>query len=518
MSDWKPLRSGTELKGRYVVESLIGQGGFGATYAASDNGRFGEACVLKEMVPKSGSAEKAFERFEREAMALVELDHPGIPNLYEFFEEDGRCFLVQDFVDGPTLAEWVHSSGPLSAVEVRDVLEQLLPILEYLHNRVPPVVHRDVTPSNVIRGSDGRLRLIDFGAVKEAIEDPTGDPHSSVWTSGYAPVDQFMGKATPWCDLFATGATALHLLTGRQPRDLFDANAGRFRIPDTVPGDLKQLIDRLTVRADEAPVTAEGATRMLATTRSHSETPVPPTRVGSPEEFTRGGQASVSPPPPATRQKKGRRVLLWGGLAVGVAAVTGIWMSQGETSSTPTDDQTAAAEPTDEASVDPAGIPGDAPPTLDAVARAQTSSGLTVEALYPSAWRVTTTQADQHIAIAQPTSGSVFLVGLDAVDGTSVSPGAFVDSWRSSLAPRYGTITRVVEGVPTGDALPFRLEWVLPDGTQASGTMLVTPFVQPDGRATLFRWWATLGNAPETTPTLMAMAQSVEVVDPGGGL
>jgi len=506
-SDWKPIPSGSVLRGRYVVESKIGQGGFGATYSASDNGRFGEPCLVKELVPQSGSVAKAVQRFEREAMTLVDLVHPGIPTLQEFFEEDGRCFLVQDLVEGQTLADIVHQDGPLNEAQVRDVLGQLLVILDYLHSRYPPVVHRDVTPSNIIRGPNGRIHLIDFGAVREAVEAPEGTPHSAVWTPGYAPVDQFMGRVSPWCDLFGAGATAMYLLTGRPPTELFDPSAESFKFDFQISHSLQQFITRLTVKDENTIGSAADAVQLLEKTEPHE----PVTQLSA-------GPSAQSPPPHSTaapaqnpRARAKRRMVVGAAAAavVATAAVVAIVMSEPSDGS---GDGVAVSGP-------PEGLPASAAPTaplaLDAIARTTTESGLVAEVIYPSSWRVTTTSADSHLAIRDPNSGAVFLAGVDVLSGTGTRPSDFVEQWRTGGVMRYGTVSRVVEGVPSGDAWPFRLEWVLADGLQTAGSMLVTPFTQPDGGTSLFRWWATVGNQPEAVPTLLAIAQSLEITDSG---
>lgn len=228
------LPVGTILQNRYRVLSILGQGGFGRTYLAEDQGRFNERCALKELTPAQGGAyalDKSKELFQREAQILYQIQHPQIPQFRANFEQDQRLFLVQDYVEGQTyraLLDQRKAQGTaFSEAEVLQLLRQLLPVLAYVHGQ--GIIHRDIAPDNIIlRQKDNKPVLIDFGVVKElatrfqtmttGIVQPT-----TVGKPGYAPSEQMQtGKAYPSSDLYSLAVTAVVLLTGREPQELFD--------------------------------------------------------------------------------------------------------------------------------------------------------------------------------------------------------------------------------------------------------------------------------------------------------
>ena len=208
---------------RYRIERLLGEGAFGRTWLATDLVR-GEAVAFKELLPSRWKTLKDLELFEREASTLQSLDHPGIPRYIDHFEEAQgeqlRYVLVQEFVDGHELGQEVQGA-PLEEAQVIAVAEAVLDILCYLHALRPPVVHRDIKPSNIMRRRDGRLVLIDFGAVREVLDQRDAEGGTMVGTFGYMPPEQYAGDAWPQSDLFALGATCVHLLTGRSPEHFF---------------------------------------------------------------------------------------------------------------------------------------------------------------------------------------------------------------------------------------------------------------------------------------------------------
>jgi len=170
------------------------------------------------------------ELFEREARTLLSLRHAGIPAFHAFFFHEGRCYLVEDFIAGRTLAQELEAKGRFSEAEVVAVVDEVLAILEYLHGRVPAVIHRDIKPANIIQAAAGGLYLVDFGAVKEAMVVAALSAESTIiGTSGYTPPEQLRGLVVPASDLYAVGATALHLLTGRSPAELYNVSEGAWR-------------------------------------------------------------------------------------------------------------------------------------------------------------------------------------------------------------------------------------------------------------------------------------------------
>lgn len=230
--------------GRYQIEACVGKGAMGSVYRAFDT-RLACLCAIKEMAPASASlagAQEALERFEHEARLLRRLSHPALPRVQDIFSENGRHYLVQDYIDGESLEARVRRVGTpgLPEAEVREAAIQVLDVLEYLHGQTPPVLHRDVKPANVMRARDGgRLMLVDFGIARVA-RRATG---TSIGTAGYAPPEQYRGKAEPRSDLYALGATMHHLLSGHAPDVPFHFDPIVTRVP-TVSPRLRQAIDR----------------------------------------------------------------------------------------------------------------------------------------------------------------------------------------------------------------------------------------------------------------------------------
>ncbi|MEO1591248.1 MAG: serine/threonine-protein kinase [Cyanobacteria bacterium J06632_22] len=185
---------------------------------------------MKEFVPSQGEdrfSDKATQLFQREAAILYQISHPQIPQFRATFEADQRLFLVQDYVDGTTYRDLLNQrraqGNPFSETEVRQFLQQLLPVLAHIHAK--RIIHRDISPDNIIlRRSDQLPVLIDFGVVKEVVTRLQTDmPSTTVGKIGYAPSEQMQtGRAYPSSDLYSLAVTALVLLTGQEPQALFD--------------------------------------------------------------------------------------------------------------------------------------------------------------------------------------------------------------------------------------------------------------------------------------------------------
>jgi serine/threonine protein kinase len=226
---------GTVLQNRYRVIQILAQGGFGRTYLAEDQRRFNELCAIKELISTASSAlawEKAQELFHREAAILYQIEHPQVPKFRERFEQDQRLFLVEDYVAGQTyrtlLAQKQAVGQTFTETEVLQLIQSLLPVLEHIHSR--GIIHRDISPENIIlRDSDAKPVLIDFGVVKELatrLRSPDSPmPVTTVGKLGYSPSEQVQtGGAYPSSDLYALAVTGIVLLTGKEPRELFDEN------------------------------------------------------------------------------------------------------------------------------------------------------------------------------------------------------------------------------------------------------------------------------------------------------
>ena len=211
------------LHNRFELRQLIGRGAQGRTFLGYDCDT-GEEVAVKELLLRDVEDWKAIELFEREGQTLRHLDHPGIPGYVDAFhiqapDSGERFFLVQEFVDGTDLKTLVEQGKHFREKEVKALLEELLEILVYLQQLSPPVIHRDIKPSNIMRRANGDIALIDFGAVQSVIPHQTGGS-TIIGTSGYMPIEQLMGRSVAATDLYALGATAIHLLSRRHPADL----------------------------------------------------------------------------------------------------------------------------------------------------------------------------------------------------------------------------------------------------------------------------------------------------------
>ncbi|NJL01978.1 MAG: serine/threonine protein kinase [Spirulinaceae cyanobacterium RM2_2_10] len=231
------------FRDRYLVLRMLGRGGFGVTFLAQDFQLPGRPlCVIKQLCPRV-SDQKALDtarlRFKREAKTLAALgSHSQIPLLLDYFTLDGDFYLVQEYVRGMTLARLVRRQGCQPERVVKRILRELVLLLDYIHER--GVIHRDVKPQNVILCQDGRLVLIDFGAVKEQLlrlsENTTRVATTHfVGTVGFAPPEQFSLRPVYASDLYALGVTCLYLLTGKAPLDFQgDRRTGELQWRDRV--------------------------------------------------------------------------------------------------------------------------------------------------------------------------------------------------------------------------------------------------------------------------------------------
>ncbi|MBE9040957.1 serine/threonine protein kinase [Oscillatoriales cyanobacterium LEGE 11467] len=208
---------------RYRIVTLLGQGSMGTTYEAEDLTNY-QRVALKVVSLQHMEEWKVLELFEREARVLAHLEHPGIPKFIDCFwedtPEDRRFYLIRELASGDSLAAWVEKGWHPQESQVREVARQVLEILDYLHSLTPPVVHRDIKPENIIRHADGRVFLVDFGAVQDVYRNTLTRGGTFVGTLGYMPPEQFFGQVGAASDLYSLGAMLLFLLTGESPADL----------------------------------------------------------------------------------------------------------------------------------------------------------------------------------------------------------------------------------------------------------------------------------------------------------
>lgn len=204
------------LQGRYEILRVLGRGGGGAVYLCQDLRVTGRLWAVKEL-DSCGQPEAAVRQFEQEAALLSGLRHANLPLVADFFSEDGRHYLVMEFVEGQNLDLWVAENGPVDPTRALTWALTLCRVLDYLHSQTPPVVFRDLKPANIMLTARGTLKLIDFGlALRSESPEHSARPQGSV---GYAAPEQWEGEGglDPRVDIYGLGATLTYLLSGRHP-------------------------------------------------------------------------------------------------------------------------------------------------------------------------------------------------------------------------------------------------------------------------------------------------------------
>ncbi|MEG3929873.1 MULTISPECIES: serine/threonine-protein kinase [unclassified Microcoleus] len=247
------LNPGKILQERYQLQQRLGRTAAGhQTWLAVDL-ESQEQVTLKMLAFSPEMQWEELKLFEREAQVLQALNHPRIPCYRDYFSlerEAGAGFpwfgLVQDYIPGFSLQDFLENGQHFSEKQVRKIATEVLEILIYLHELSPPVLHRDIKPSNLILGENQQVYLVDFGAV-QAQAAVTGVTFTVVGTSGYAPLEQFWGRAVAASDLYALGATLIHLLTGVTPADLPQKDS-RIQFSDrvSVSPSLVSWIEKMT--------------------------------------------------------------------------------------------------------------------------------------------------------------------------------------------------------------------------------------------------------------------------------
>ena len=252
---------GNTLVGRYQIISHLGDGGFGETFVACDTHLPGlPQCVVKKLKPQSTdpvNLETARRLFETEAQVLYKLGiHDQIPQLLAYFEENAEFYLVQEFIAGHNLSQELTPGTILSQAAVISLIAEILSILEFVHQQ--KVIHRDVNPHNLLRREeDGKLVLIDFGAVKQIVTQIINSEVQTkstvaIGTPGYLPGEQAQGTPKLSSDIYAVGIIAIQALTGLSPTQLeidVDSNEIIWQHETTVSPEFAQFIDKM-VRYD----------------------------------------------------------------------------------------------------------------------------------------------------------------------------------------------------------------------------------------------------------------------------
>jgi formylglycine-generating enzyme required for sulfatase activity len=261
------------LKDRYRAQQLLGQGGFGKTFKAVDEYQSHKPlCAIKQFAfsnhhPKI--RQTALDLFYDEAKHLESLGkHEQIPELLAYFDIKGQPYLVQQFIDGQDLQQELATAGTFNQTKIRELLESLLPVLDFLHHQSPPVIHRDIKPANIIRRhSDSGLVLVDFGAAKQATQTMLAKTGTVIGSPEYVAPEQARGKPAFASDIYSLGVTCIYLLTQVSPFDLFDFSQDAwvwrdYLVDNPVDEKLGKVLDKMIANA--LPQRYQSATAVIA--------------------------------------------------------------------------------------------------------------------------------------------------------------------------------------------------------------------------------------------------------------
>jgi serine/threonine protein kinase, bacterial len=249
----------------YPISQQLGAGGFGTTYLATNTLMPSRPyCVVKQLIPTSTDPQLQQliqDRFKQEAIVLENLGKGSngmIPMLYHYFVEQGDFYLVQEYIEGQSLSDRIRSYGVFTETQVRQFLNDILPTLTYIHSK--GIIHRDIKPDNImVRQSDNKPVLIDFGAVKEimtTVMTPSANTARSIviGTPGFMPMEQVSGRPVFASDLYALSLTAIYLLTGKTPGEIeTDPHSGNINWQVYAPNVSQQLAEVLNKSIEYSP-------------------------------------------------------------------------------------------------------------------------------------------------------------------------------------------------------------------------------------------------------------------------
>jgi serine/threonine-protein kinase len=263
------LQPNTTLQGgKYRIERVLGQGGFGITYLATQTSNNRQVAIKELFIGGSGQAindrrgnqvvvtnaanQQSFNqqkaKFKKEALRLSNLNHSNLVKVHEFFEENGTAYYVMDFIDGESLAEKMKKTGqPFTEAEVRSILSQILEALKEVHQN--EIWHLDLKPGNIMIDKGGNAYLIDFGASKQLRANGSMTTSTALcYTPGYAPneqIGQMYDRFGPWTDIYALGATVYNLLTNNKPPmpiDIEEDEEEAFVFPTIVSEEMRKIV------------------------------------------------------------------------------------------------------------------------------------------------------------------------------------------------------------------------------------------------------------------------------------
>lgn len=321
------------LQNRYIIVRRIGQGGMAAVYQATDSRLSGQMWAVKEMsdvaIKDPAERRQAIQSFLREAQMLAQLSHPNLPRVTDSFTEAGKHYLVMEYIPGETLEDKVtRQGGPLPEARVLNWAAQLCDVLTYLHSCRPPIIFRDLKPSNVMVTPNNAVKLIDFGIVRLFKPGKQKDT-VHMGTPGYTPPEQFgTAQTDARSDIYALGATLHRLLTGFDPTSVsFQLPSLRSVNPKVSPRAAKVVERALELNPnDRWPSAAEMRTALIG-----SRQVVPPPVAPPVSPFPR-----LPKPAPARTSRPTTRLIMaaaqlsdkqlaWGLGGILLFVVLGIW-------------------------------------------------------------------------------------------------------------------------------------------------------------------------------------------------
>ncbi|WP_218776749.1 IMS domain-containing protein [Nostoc sp. T09] len=365
----------TLLNNRYQVLRVLGSGGFGETFLAEDTQMpSSRRCVIKQLKPVANNPQVyqlVQQRFQQEAAILEELGDRSnqIPKLYAYFVDNGQFYLVQEYIEGHTLTQKMQQQGILHESTVKGILIDILPVLEFVHSK--RIVHRDIKPDNIIlRFSDGKPILIDFGAVKVSmgtVITASGNSNQSIviGTPGFMPMEQSVGRPVFSSDLYSLGLTAIYLLTGKLPADLpTDPDTGDIlwrNFTFNISPDFAAVLDKAIQSSPrDRYLSARDMLAALQTPVAPTVPVSPPTLITSPATVGYITEPTVASSPPVYQPQipspypnlaassKGlgtwQQGVIIGG-AIGMVVVGGLWLAKGQLSNQPQPLTTIASSP-----------------------------------------------------------------------------------------------------------------------------------------------------------------------------
>lgn len=252
----QPLQVERQIR-QYQLLRPLGKGGMGTTYLVWDAAKAARTApaqfqasplrVLKEMNADMAAIAKAQELFEREARILQGLRHPGIPQFFDYFVENGKKYLVMEMIQGQDLERQIYQQGPVNLKQALEWMIQTCQVLDYLHRQQPPIIHRDIKPANLmLRHRHQQIVVLDFGAVKE-FGTPMG---TRIGAEGYSAPEQERGQPVTQSDLYAIAPTLVFLVTGETPYKFYRKRGSEYRFrPEGIPTltpNLQAILERTT--------------------------------------------------------------------------------------------------------------------------------------------------------------------------------------------------------------------------------------------------------------------------------